>query len=64
LTGIARSNGKNSLHLAARSGYIDFVRDLLLKDPQMAQRKDKKGHTIMHMASNGANCLDVVKELL
>ena len=64
LIGIPRGSGKNALHLDARSGYIDIVRALLAKDPQMARRIDKKGHRTLHMASKGSNYLEVVKELL
>jgi hypothetical protein len=60
---IARSNGKNALHLAARPGHIEIVKALLSKDPQLARRTDKKGQTALHMAVKGQSC-DVVKLLL
>ncbi len=63
-TGIAKSNGKNALHISARSVYTYIVRVLLVKDPQIARRTDIKGQTTLRVATKGANYLDAVKELL
>ena len=60
---LARSNGKNALHLSSRQGYVDVVRILLGKDAQLARRTDKKGQSPLYMAVKGVSC-EVLKLLL
>ncbi|KAK8953935.1 Ankyrin repeat-containing protein [Platanthera zijinensis] len=60
---VAKTNGKNALHLSARQGHVDIVKALLDKDPELARRTDKKGQTALHMAVKGTNG-DVVKALV
>jgi ankyrin repeat protein len=60
---MAKDNGKNALHFAARQGHTEIVNALLEKDPQLARRNDKKGQTALHMAVKGTNC-DVLRELV
>ncbi|KAK3162401.1 hypothetical protein QOZ80_1BG0089120 [Eleusine coracana subsp. coracana] len=60
---MARDNGKNALHFAARQGHIGIVKALLEKDPQLARRNDRKGQTALHMAVKGTNC-DVLRALV
>lgn len=60
---VAQNNGKNALHLAARQGHLEIVKALLDRDPQLAQRTDKKGETALQMAVKGVSC-QVVRLLL
>jgi ankyrin repeat protein len=63
LVEMARDNGKNALHFAARQGHTGIVKALLEKDPQLARRNDKKGQTALHMAVKGTSC-DVLRALV
>nr|TKW20307.1 hypothetical protein SEVIR_4G077702v2 [Setaria viridis] len=63
LVEMARDNGKNALHFAARQGHVGIVKALLEKDPQLARRNDKKGQTALHMAVKGTSC-DVLRALV
>ncbi|RRT60536.1 hypothetical protein B296_00021521 [Ensete ventricosum] len=60
---LSKNNGKNALHFAARQGYVEIVKALLGKDPQLARRTDKKGQTALHMAVKGTSS-EVVKALV
>ena len=58
-----KSNGKTVLHSSARNGYMEVVKALVSKEPEIAMRIDKKGQTALHMAVKGQN-LELVDELV
>lgn len=45
-------NGLNALHLAAKDGHLDVVRELL-KRGAVVDAATKKGNTALHIASLG-----------
>lgn len=60
---MAKRNGKNALHFAARSGHVEPSKALLEKDPQLARRTDIKGQTALQMAAKGTSH-DVIEALV
>lgn len=52
---LAKANGKNALHFAARQGHVEIAKALLDKDPQLARATDKKGQTAFNMAVKGTS---------
>ncbi|EEF37338.1 ankyrin repeat-containing protein At5g02620 [Ricinus communis] len=63
LVTIAKSNSKTALHSAARNGHLEILRALLIKEPGIATRIDRKGQTALHMAVKGQN-VELVDELI
>jgi ankyrin repeat protein len=60
---VAKDNGENALHFAARQGRIGIVKALLEKNPQFARWNDKKGQTALHISVKRTSC-DVLQALV
>ncbi|KAI3912859.1 hypothetical protein MKW98_012801 [Papaver atlanticum] len=51
------------LHVAAIHGYVEFAREIVNRNPQLAMEVDSQGFTPLHLASTRYN-VDMVTELL
>lgn len=56
-------NGLNALHLAAKDGHLEVVRELL-KRGAVVDAATKKGNTALHIASLGNLFPDLFLQLL
>ncbi|VEL18726.1 unnamed protein product [Protopolystoma xenopodis] len=59
---ILHQNGLNALHLAAKEGHVEVVRELLARGA-IVDAATKKGNTALHIASLAGH-FDVVKMLV
>ncbi|KAG5805208.1 hypothetical protein H9Q74_007336 [Fusarium xylarioides] len=56
-------DGKIALHIAARNGFPDVVRQLLRKDPETANIQDGYGQTSLHLAASNGHEATIVELL-